>query len=200
MDRPASEQATISMGFPAPPRTDPQWATVRMLSTVLGGGASSRLFLELRERRGLTYGAGCGYDAGRYGGDLTVNVSCSTTKAEEALDALLAEIRRIGRESATEHELEIARRALLGGLPMAASSLGGLASLFGTRWLFELPEQAWSRLGEDLAAVGPEQLQEAAQRFLDPDSAHCVVVGRAEALEAPCARLGRVRVEPLPAA
>ena len=200
VDRPASEQATICMGLPAPARTDPQWATVRLLSTVLGGGASSRLFLELRERRGLTYGAGCGYDAGHYGGDLTIHLSCSTGKVEEALEATVTEIRRLGRDGVSEHELEVARRALLGGLPMAASSLGGLASLFGTRWLFGLPEQAWSRLGDELAAIGPEQLREAALRWLNPDRAHCVVVGRAEVLKGPCSRLGRVRVEPLPAA
>ena len=199
-DRPASEQATISVGFPAPGRTDPDWATLRLLTAVLGGGASSRLFLELREKRGLTYGASAGLDAGRYGGDITLSLACSTDRAEEALTATFEELERLRTERVQQRELETARRGLLGGLPMAASSLGGLASLFGTRWLFGLPQDAWARLGDDLAAIGPERLMQAARRWLDPANAYTVVVGRAAGLETACRVLGDVRVERLPQA
>lgn len=200
VDRPASEQATIALGLPAPPRVDPRWAAVRLLASVLGGGGSSRLFLELRERRGLTYGGFCGYDAGQYGGDVTIGLSCSASKVEEALGAVNEEMERLRREPVSEAELELARRGLLGGLPMAAASLGGLASLFGTRWLFDLEPDAWAKLGDQLAAIGPGELMEAAQTWLDPALAHRVVVGQAELLEAACAVHGPVRVERVPTA
>lgn len=199
-DRPASEQATVSLGFTAPVRTDPSWARLRLLCAVLGGGASSRLFLELREKRGLTYGASAGLDAGRYGGDIVVSLACSTERVGEALEATVAELERLRNEPVLERELETARRGLLGGLPMAASSQGGLASLFGTRWLFGLPVDVWARLGDELAAVGPDELIEAARRWLDPATAHAVVVGRAGPLLSACSVLGEVRVEPLPGA
>ena len=192
VDRPGSEQASVMLGLPGLLRSDDDYAAARVLVQALGGGASARLFRELRDRRGLTYGCYAGLDTGRLAGDLSASFSCATDKADEALQALFDELERTAAEPLPDEELEHARRYLVGAFPRAGASLSGLADLLSLRWVHRLPDDCWSTWPGRLEGVDRDACARAASRLLDLDHAVLVVVGRADELEPACAHHGTV--------
>jgi predicted Zn-dependent peptidase len=104
-----SDQAHVVIGARSYPHGHPDRYVLQLLSTVLGGGMSSRLFTEVRERRGLAYyvfSANQSYaDAGTLGAQAGVDL----TRIDEAVETIVAELRRISRESVPAEELEKAR-------------------------------------------------------------------------------------------
>ena len=192
VDRPGSEQATLLTGNLGFGRSHPRYDEARVMNRVLGGGASSRLFMDLREKRSLTYGVYSSLDGGRWGGDFSASLSCSTDKASEALDALDEHLRRIRDERALDQEIDAARRYLVGAFPMGTASLGGLASLLTSRWLNELADDVWETFMPRLAAVDAGAVQDLARALVRPDDASLVVVGEGDQLAAVCARHGDV--------
>jgi predicted Zn-dependent peptidase len=104
-----SDQAHVVIGARSYPHGHPDRYVLQLLSTVLGGGMSSRLFTEVRERRGLAYyvfAANQSYaDAGTIGAQAGVDL----TRIDEAVETIVAELRRISRESVPAEELEKAR-------------------------------------------------------------------------------------------
>jgi len=104
-----SDQAHVVIGARSYPHGHPDRYVLQLLSTVLGGGMSSRLFTEVRERRGLAYyvfSANQSYaDAGTLGAQAGVDL----TRIDEAVETIVAELRRVARESVPAEELEKAR-------------------------------------------------------------------------------------------
>ncbi len=197
VDRPGSEQASVLLGLPGLLRTDARYPAARVLAQAVGGGASSRLFRELRDRRGLTYGCYAGLDTGRLAGDLSASFSCATEKAGEALDVLLDELRRTADRPLPSDELEHARRYLVGAFPRAGASLSGLADLLSLRWLHGLEDDCWTAWPSRLEAVDAEACVDAARGLLRLDRAVLVVVGRANELRTACSAHGPVIERPL---
>lgn len=197
VDRKDSEQATLLVGNRGWGRSTPGFDDSRVMNRILGGGAASRLFLDLREKRSLTYGVYSSLDGGRFGGDFSAGLSCSTEKTAEALSALDGHLRRIRDEPVSDDELDAARQFLVGAFPMGTASLGGLASLVSSRWLNQLPDDVWETFMPRVAAVSVERVQELARELVRPDDATLVVVGEGDALHDVCAQYGEVlRVTP----
>ncbi|MCB9759588.1 MAG: insulinase family protein [Alphaproteobacteria bacterium] len=190
--RPGAEQAVISVGMLALPRRHPDFLAARLMNQVLGGAAASRLFTDLRERRGLTYGCYSSLNGERHAGELVVSLSCSANNAAEALEALFGHLERIRSELVPEPELDAARRYLVGAFPLAAMSLRGLSGLLRAAWLHGLPEGCWSAYASELGGLTADDVLQVARRLIHPDRAPVVVVGDADALEATCARWGPV--------
>lgn len=113
------EQAVVTLGSPGFAAADPRRAVISVLNSVLGGGMSSRLFQEVREKRGLAYSVysfAVGYsDAGLFG----MYAGCSPQKAGEVADLLLAGLHRLAEEGITDEELLRARGQLGGASALA---------------------------------------------------------------------------------
>jgi zinc protease len=201
VDRPASEQATIVVGNLALERRHPLFDTCRVMNRVLGGGAASRLFLDLREQRSLTYGVSSSLDGGLWGGDFSAGLACSTDKVAESLSGLFEHLERVRTEAISEPELDAARRYIVGAFPQGTASLGGLASLLGSRWINRLPEDVWETFMARIAAVDADSAMAAAQACVRPSASTLVVVGRGDELEpvlAPYGQVERVAAGSLP--
>lgn len=192
VDRPGSEQATVSVGFQGLRRVDPGFAAARVMNQVLGGGASSRLFMDLRERRSLTYGCYTSLDAGALAGDLSASLSCSSDKLGEALDGLFEHFGRVRDEPVPDAELRDARDYLVGAFPNVGASLAGLCGMITGRWLHRMPADVWDTYTDRIEAIAAEAILSVARRLIDPERAVVVVVGEADALEGACARWGEV--------
>jgi zinc protease len=109
-----AQQAQILVGGLAPALDHPDHAAVKVLSTVLGGGMAGRLFVELRDKRGLAYAATSYYDPVREPGALILYLGTAPENAERAEEALMREVERIRRELIGAAELERAKGYLLG--------------------------------------------------------------------------------------
>ena len=114
----AAQQTQILVGTLAPPLDHPDHATVKVLSTILGGGMAGRLFAELRDKRALAYSATSFYEPVRETGALVLYLGTTPETAAEAEKALLAEIARIQREVVSDEELRRAKQFLLGRYAM----------------------------------------------------------------------------------
>lgn len=113
-----AQQAQILVGGLAPAMSHPDHATVKVLSTILGGGMAGRLFVELRDRRGLAYAATSYYDPVREPGALVLYLGTAPENAARAEEALIREVERIRREPVGAEELGRARGYLLGRYAM----------------------------------------------------------------------------------
>jgi zinc protease len=179
IDRPGSEQTVIHMGQLLFSRSHPDYLPMRVLNQVLGAGASSRLFIELRERQSLSYSPSSSLDAGLLGGDLTASLSCAPEKTATAVRSLRHELGRIAAEPIPASELDEAKRYIVGSFPQKASGVGGVASLVNTTWLHGLPDDAWSTYQRDVDAVTAADVEAAAARWLRPERV-VVAVGPGE--------------------
>lgn len=165
VERPA-EQAQIFVGYLAPSLSAPDYAAVRVLSAVAGGGMSGRLFQELRERRGLAYAVGTLtlYRTGP--GVFATYLGTTPASAEAALEGVLAEIDRLRREPPTEREVERAKAYLLGNLAMDRRTNARHAWYLG---YFEAVGVGWNfpeRLARAIEAVTAADVARAAERYL----------------------------------
>jgi predicted Zn-dependent peptidase len=113
------EQANILMGMPALAATDPERPTLTVLTSILGGGMSSRLFQEVREKRGLAYSvysfAPSYSDTGLFG----LYAGCSPARAGAVAELMLAEFRRLATLGVTDEELRRAKGQLAGASALA---------------------------------------------------------------------------------
>lgn len=131
VDRRPFEQATVSLAYPGPGIFDASRFPLGLMSIILGGGMSSRLFLEVRERRGLAYGIEAGETAYTDQGLWSVDWQCSPDKLEEILILVRGELERIAADGVTEQELTRAKGQMRGQTVLA----------------FEGPQSRMSRIG-----------------------------------------------------
>jgi zinc protease len=198
VDRPGSVQVDLRIGRLAVTRTDPDYFPLLLATTVLGGGASSRLFTDIREKRGYAYDAHSALTAYREAGIVEVVTQIRNEVLADALAALLEHMERIGREPVSTEELETARNYLCGVFVIRLETLHGLASqLAATRLLglqLDYLEQYMSRV----RAPDAGQLQAAAARYLDPGNAVIVAVGDAARVGHALEHFGPVQYEKAP--
>lgn len=124
-------QAQLSVGVPALPRDDPDAWVLAVLNVVLGDGMSSRLFLSVREERGLAYDVSSGITDYADAGALEVSAGVDPTRIRAALEAILAELARLRDEPVPAHELAKAKAYLSGGLELRMDETRHIASWIG---------------------------------------------------------------------
>jgi zinc protease len=117
IQQPAQQTQILVAGL-APPLDHPDHATVKVLSTILGGGMAGRLFAELRDKRALAYSATSFYEPVKETAALVLYLGTTPDTAAQAEQALLAEVARIQREVVSDDELRRAKRFLLGRYAM----------------------------------------------------------------------------------
>ncbi|MGY1909642.1 M16 family metallopeptidase, partial [Modestobacter sp. SYSU DS0902] len=193
--RAGAVQSNIRLGGPAPGRTDPQLPAVRLASMVFGGYFSSRLVENLRERRGYTYSPRSSVEHQVAGSSFLVDADVATEVTGPALLETLYELGRMALTPVTEAELESARRYLLGTLALGTATHAGLASTLSALFGSGLSAEWLTDHQRALAAVGVDEVTEAARRWLAPTGLTAVVVGDAERVADPLGAVGPVEVD-----
>jgi len=161
-----SDQAHVVIGARSYPHDHPDRYVLQLLSTVLGGGMSSRLFTEVRERRGLAYyvfSANQSYaDAGTLGAQAGVDL----TRIDEAVETIVAELRRISRESVPAEELEKARAFAKGRFVLGLESPHATITFGLRREILEGRAVEPTEVLEGLDAVTAEDVERVAADVL----------------------------------
>jgi len=184
VDRPDSTQATIVFGHQGIRHADPRWYAATFMNYVLGGSDfSSRLMIEVRSKRGLTYGIGSSFGATLYEGSFRVAGSTKSESTEEALRASVNEIRRMQSEGPTELELDKAKGYYAGSYPFKLQTAAGVAQALVAAELHGLGASYVRELPVRLAAVDAAAARRAAVELLHPDTMLIVMVGKAAAIE-----------------
>jgi predicted Zn-dependent peptidase len=172
-----SDQAHISLGVPSYPLAHPDRYVLQLLATVLGGGMSSRLFTEVRERRGLAYyvfGINNSYtDAGSLYSQAGVDIN----RIDEAVETIVNELRRIADEPVPADELEKARNFTKGRFVLQLESPHGTIMFGLRREVLEGRATEPSEVLEALDTVTAEDIQRVAQDVIARNALNLAVIG-----------------------
>jgi zinc protease len=179
VDRSGAVQSNIRLGGPAPGRTDPDLAAVRLANMIYGGYFSSRLVENIRERRGYTYSPRSSVDHQAAGSSFLVEADVATEVTGPALLETWYELGRMALLPVTEAELDGARRYILGSMALSTATHAGLASTLSALVGAGLPPGWLAEHQRDLAAVTVDQVQEASRRYLASSALTAVVLGDA---------------------
>jgi len=187
-------QSQIVIGNLALKRNDPHYIPLMVANQVLGGSAASRLFMDLREKRSLTYGAYSRIDETVDVGSFRASAAVRTEVTEQAMSGFFEHLDAIVKAAPPEEELAAAHRYLADSFPLAIETADRIADLVADLRLFGLPDDYWDTFRSNIRKVTASQALEAAQTFIHPEQAVVVVVGRAADVAPALAKLGPVRV------
>ena len=177
IDRPGSEQTNLVLGNLSIERNDPDYYALDVMNQILGGGASARLFLNLREDKGYTYGAYSGFSAAKYRGVFRANTEVQTKVTKGSMDELIYEFKRIRDEKTPDDEFDRAKRTIVGGFAMRLERPLSLLSNIMTQKIYNLPADYWDTYPQKIAAVTVDDVQRVARKYLDLTKLQIVAVG-----------------------
>jgi predicted Zn-dependent peptidase len=194
-------QSYLLVGMPGLRRVSDDFVTGTVAFQVLGGGMSSRLFRNLREDKGYTYGVYARGDARKMGGVSFVVGSVKAEVTGAALREVLNELGRLRDEPVSEQELADAKDALVLSLPADFETAHSTAGRIAELALYGLPDDYWNHYAERVRKVGAADVRRFAATYLDPAKLTVVMVAHPDAVKGQLAGLplGAVEVRAAPA-
>jgi zinc protease len=192
--RPNSVQTTVALGNIAIDRRSADYPAMIVMNDVIGGGASARLFLNLREEKGYTYGVYSNFSALRYPGPWRAGGNMRTDVTDGALVEFFNEIRRIRDESVPSKELEESKRSIVASFALSLEQPSRVLNFAITRKLYGLPADYWDTYSSKIAAVTANDVQRVARKYLNPETLQLVAVGDATKIKTILANYGAVEV------
>jgi predicted Zn-dependent peptidase len=144
---------------------------------ILGGGPAARLFLDLREEKGYTYGAYSSMTPDIYPGPWFASTEVRTKVTDGSMQALMDEFRKIRDQDVPEKELDESRRAIVSSFALSLESPTTLLRSWLTVDYFKLPQDYWDQYPEEVARVTPQVVKQTAQKYIDLDHLQVVCVG-----------------------
>jgi zinc protease len=172
-------QSTALMALPGIARDDPDWYAALTLNHILGGGGQqSRLFSEVREKRGLAYGVSSGLRVYRKAALLVISTASANERVAEAIRVVRAELARLRTEGPTEQEFTDAKTYLTGALALSLDSSSAIASLLHSMQVDNLPPDHLTRRAALIGAVKIDDVRRMARRLLHDETMTTIVVGK----------------------
>jgi zinc protease len=194
VDRPGSVQTVLQLGTLGIERTSPDYFSVLLADRVLGGGPSGRLFLNLREDKGYTYGAYSGFGSFKYRGAWQSSSEVRTDVTDGAMKEFMYELKRLRDETVPAEELENAKRAIVGSFALSLEQPQSLLQNIITQKLYNLPADYWDTYPQKVAAITAADVQRVAQKYIDLDHLQIVAVGDASKARDVLMKYGKVQV------
>lgn len=180
VDRPGSAQSNMVLANSAIDRKSPDYFPFLVMNQVLGAGASSRMFMNLREEKGYTYGAYTRLSAKRLGGDFEATAEVRTAVTGESLKEFFYELDRIRDEEVPKEELADAKNFLTGVFPIRAETQEGLTNLIVNQLLYDLPKDYLQTYRANVEQISVAEVQRVAQKYVRPSEMAMIIVGDAK--------------------
>ena len=177
LERAGSVQSTIRLGSPGIAATTADFVPMRLASTIVGGGFSSRVNLNLREEKGYTYGASAGARVNRIGGSIVGGADVRNAVSGASLTEFFNEYKRLGTELVGDEEMAMNKRYVAGGYLLSNQMQRAVATTLATNWLIGLPAEFLGQYVPLIQKVTPEQVRGIGKKYFAPDNQSIVVVG-----------------------
>ncbi len=174
-------QVYLLLGMPGLRRSSPDFVPATVAFQVLGGGMSSRLFRNLREEKGYTYGVYARSDSRKLAGASFIAGSVKADVAGPALSETLSELGRLGGTPVPESELADAKNALVRSLPADFATAGAIAGRLAELAVHGLPDRYWNEYADLVRKVTADDVRRVARQYLDPAKLTIVMVGSPDA-------------------
>jgi zinc protease len=195
VDRPGSVQADIHIGRLAATRTDPDYYPLVVGNAILGGGASSRLFLDVREQKGLAYDAHSELDRRKDTGVFTAITQVRNEEVGTGVEAVLDNLSQMARAPVSESELTDVKNYISGGFLISLETQASLTDQIDLVNTMGLPRDYLEMFTSRVRSVEPGQIQAVARKYMDPAQSTIVVVGDAAQIAQSLEKFGPVQVE-----
>jgi zinc protease len=183
VDRPGSVQSSLRLGNLALKKTDPDYYNAIVANQILGGSPMSRLFLNIREQKGYTYGAYSGFIMRVQPGSFNASAEVRTPVTGPSLKEFLYELNRIRTTSPTPQEMTAGKNFLVGTFQSGFETQANIAQRLLDCQLYDLPKDYLSTYSSKIMAVTPEDVQRIAQKYMDLKNLAIVVVGDCKTIE-----------------
>ncbi len=180
VDRKGSAQSNIVLANPGIRRNHEDYFRTAVMNQILGAGASSRIFMNLREEKGYTYGAYSKFDSRRLAGAFEATAEVRTSVTGDSLKEFFYELNRIRDEKVSDAELQDAKNFLTGVFPIRAETQEGLTSLIVQQQIYDLPEDYLETYRDRINEITIEDVAAAANKYVQPEQVAIVIVGDAE--------------------
>lgn len=172
-----TEQIQLSIGLPAYSLEDPRLPALQLLGVILGGGMSSRLFVEVRERRGLCYFVRAGTNTYQDIGAFVIQSGLTRGRIEEAIKVIMSEMAKVKNKGVTEEELNRAKENIKGKTLLALEGSDEQADFYGKQELFKKkvlsPEEKLARF----FAVKRADIQKVAKDIFHTNRIRAAMIG-----------------------
>lgn len=183
-DRPGSKQSTLRFVYPVQNTVGgPDFLKLRLLNNVLGGGATARLFMNLREKHGYTYGAYSSISADENVGQFTASADVRTEVTDSAIFQFISEFNKIATTGVTTDELQLAKNELTGSFAIGLEDPQTVARFAINIDMYKLPKDYYENYLTNLNAVTIEDVNAAAAKYILPFNYHIIIVGDRGAIE-----------------
>ncbi len=188
-----STQSTISLSYNVDLKPgSPDAIKARVMNSILGGGSfSARLFQNLREDKGFTYGAYSSLSTDELVGSFNAGANVRTSVTDSAFTEIIYEMERIRTELVKEEDLQLVINAMTGSFSRSLEDPSTVARFALNIQKYNLPEDYYETYLEKLSAVTPEDIKAMAQKYLTPDNALILAVGDVPNMKASLAKFAK---------
>ncbi len=184
IDVPNAVQSEISVvNLVYLPMSSPDYFPLLLANQILGGGSEGRLFLNLREKHGYTYGAYSSVGAGRFQTKFNAAASVRNEKADSAIIEILNELDTIRTRKVSDEELKNAKALYNGSFALGLEDPERTAAFSSNILVNNLPEDFYKTYLQKINAVTAADVQRVAQKYFNYDNTRIVVVGKAETVK-----------------
>lgn len=163
-----TQQAIVMLGYLAPSVQAKDYPALKILSTYLGNGLSSRLFVELREKRGLAYDVSAFYPTRFATSHFGVYLGTAVENTQVALESLQAEVDRLCAAPLSTNDIKVAQNKILGQYALGKQTNAQIAQVLGWYQVLGLGVEYDLRFQSEIAAVTAETAQQAASKYFIP--------------------------------
>jgi zinc protease len=177
VDKPDANQTQIRVGRLGIPRNSPDYIPLYVTNRIFGGGFNSRLSTEVRQKKGLTYGAYSGFECNRLAGDFSASTFTRTDATAEAARLVVDLIRNMSTGELGPQELNFARDYLAGVFPIQTETAEQVASRILTAVQYGLPADYNATYQQRVLAVSAADVKQMAGRYFDAANLTLVLVG-----------------------
>ncbi len=192
IERPGSVQTGIILGNLGVTRTDADYFALVVMDKILGGGPAARLYLNLRQAHGYTYGAYSQFSSSKFRGVWYAGADVRTEVTDGALKELMSELKRIRDERVSAKELDEAKRALTGSFALSLEQPQTLLRNIIDQKLYHLPADYWDTYPRKVASISAADVQRAAQKYVDLSHLQIVAIGDASKIRDVLRKYGEV--------
>lgn len=193
VDRPSAVQSAIHFTYPLEfQKGDEQEMAAIVLNTMLGGYFSSRLNQNLRETKAYTYGAGSSLAPDELTGHFTASLQARNEVTDSAITEIMKEMDRFRNEEVNEQELSSTKNYITGAFARSLESPQTIATFAINIERYNLPKDYYKNYLKNIESVTAADLKSAADRFIKPDKANIVVVGKADDIKNNLAKFGPI--------
>lgn len=185
-------QTAIAVNTTSINRSNPDYVPLSMMNSIIGGGFSGRLFANLREKHGFTYGAYSNVQARKSAGLWNASATVRRIATDSAFAQVILEMERMQNETVEDSELDMHKQYASGRFLLGLESPSTIARMVQNIDLYDLPKNYYKNYVKNIMRVTPADVQTMAKKYLSTDNIALLAVGDASVIKEPLAQFGPV--------